>query len=136
MTYNIPYFKGLTSSQITATIKRFVKPESYKGNSKRERSAFTKLFGLYPDPQFWLKWDLGFQLNSLYWLVGPEGKDKIDIGFKMFHLNLDVPSAPKAPLDDSSLDNLFQVKHDEVVADDPAPEATKPKQMTIADFLS
>ncbi len=137
--FDIPDFKGLSGSEVTAIVKRFVKPDSYKGNSKRERSAFTKLFGQYPDPEFWRKWDLGFQLNSLYWLIGADGKEKLDLGYKMFHLDLSTPqpAIPNSIVDDSNLDNLFHPKQDETMVSEPyQPPVKKPSQMTLAGFLS
>lgn len=138
----------LAYAQSKAIISRFLKEGAYKGNSKREHSMMRRFYSQYPDLSFWSNWTLGFQLNSLLWFNGADGRKALEDGWRMFHFNMDkLPGrnggndavSGTDNLDTSSLDNLFGVCHsdkeeDKLSEDILASIPKKPKN--IIDFLS
>lgn len=73
-------------------VGRMVKPENFTGKSiwPRELGIAKKLFVKYPEPKFWAGFDLGFQLNSLAWLLSEDGDREVNRQYQMYLLDKSI----------------------------------------------
>ncbi len=112
--------KALFGRNETAAIaKRFLKPNAYV--PARDIPVFYKLFKQYPDRTFWEKYDLGFQLNAAFYLVGADGQAKLKSDYAIFLLDLPAPTQHTLEQDKVGEDLVTNTNH------------KKPKN--LADFL-
>ncbi len=72
--------------QVIGLVKRFVKEEAYE--PVRDTVAFYKIYAEFPDEAFWRAYDLGFTLNSMFWFLSDEGRQKLKTDIALFHLDL------------------------------------------------
>lgn len=111
-----------------AAIFRFLKPEVAKDHKVygREMKLITELTALYPDPDFWMKAELTFKLNSLAWFKSPEGAAALKSLYQVFHLHL-PPSI--------EVDKEPQSNYNPNTPTAPAPVLSPSKSTTVSDFL-
>lgn len=69
-------------------VELFVKKEAIVW--PRELKITEQLIKKYPEPDFWLHMDLGFQLNSLAWFIGSEGAAEIMRRYKLYKFDLPI----------------------------------------------
>lgn len=113
-----------------AAIFRFLKPEVAKDHKVygREMKLITELTALYPDPDFWMKAELTFKLNSLAWFKSPEGAAALKSLYQVFHLHL--PPSIEVDKQDKSC-------YDSTSGNPPlAPVLPKPQSTAVANFLT
>ncbi len=79
----------LGRNEIASIVKRLLKPDIYV--PARDIPIFYKILKQYPNAKFWQNYDLGFKLNSLFWLVGEDGQQKLKSDFSIFSLDLPAP---------------------------------------------
>lgn len=103
-------------SEAIGLCKRFVKLEQYE--AARDLMVMYKLFKQFPDRNFWLNYNLDFQLNAAFWFLGEEGQHKLNEDWSLFHLDLKKQSEYKL--------------EDKKVGED---IALPPKPKTLAEFL-
>lgn len=75
-------------SEMAELVQRYLKPGQYK--AMRDIPVMYGIVKEYPDRAFWLNYQLGFQLNSLFWLLSENGKETLSTAWSLFHLNLKV----------------------------------------------
>lgn len=78
----------LSRPEAIGLCKRFVKPESYQG--ARDLMALYKLLKQFPNRDFWLGHELGFQLNAMFWFLGQEGQAHLQSAWNIFHLDTSI----------------------------------------------
>ncbi len=101
-------------------IKKLLKDDLYV--PVRDIPIFYKIIKQYPNAKFWLNYDLGFKLNSLFWLLGEDGKSKLNSDFAVF--NLDLPTEVEYSLES------------EKIGDDLIIAQNTKKTKSLADFLN
>ena len=106
----------LGKREIAGLIKRFIKEGAY--NATADTIAFYKVWALFPDEKFWRNYELGFQLNSIFWFLSEDGKAKLTVDLALF--NLDIPPETK-----------YDMKEDKVGDD----IVTRKPKTTMADLL-
>lgn len=84
----VPLF---SRNEVIGLCKRFLKEdtitEKWYDPIKTPMSMYT-LIKRYPSRAFWLNMELGFQLRSLYWFMGENGKAELDKRWSIFTLDL------------------------------------------------
>lgn len=78
---------GLKKSEVKSIILSFLKEEKAY-NATLDQISFYKLFALYPDKDFWLKYSLPFKLNAFVWLVSQDGLDRIKSDYAIYKLHI------------------------------------------------
>lgn len=66
-----------------------------KGKWAKEIKLAKKLFNSCPDVRFWNQVELGFELNSLAWLISEEGKYALRVRGKMMRYSPEKPKEYK-----------------------------------------
>jgi len=100
--------------EITGLIKRFVKEGAYSATA--DTIAFYKIWALFPDEKFWRNYELGFQLNSLFWFLSEDGKAKLTTDIALF--NLDVPPETKYDMSETKIgEDIIVRKTNKTTAD-------------------
>ncbi len=100
--------------QVIGLVKRFVKEDAYE--PIRDTVAFYKIYAEFPDEAFWRAYDLGFQLNSMFWFLSDEGRAKLKTDIALFHLDLS-PAAPYQMEDAKVGEDVQIVKKKTTMAD-------------------
>lgn len=80
-----------TRSEVIGLCKRFLKPDEYANkyyDSIKSPMTIYTLIKQYPDRAFWLAYQLGFELRSLYWFLGKDGQVKLKQDYEVFCLKL------------------------------------------------
>ena len=76
----------LSRAEVIGLCKRFAKEGCYK--PLESPMVIYKLLKMFPNREFWFHYELGFQLNSLFWFLGKEGQDRLKRDWSIFHLDL------------------------------------------------
>lgn len=81
-------------------IERLVKPDMLTVKTwPREIRLINQLTLQYPDPEFWLKHDLSFMLNSLAYFKSADGGAVLKTNYSVFHFSFDPPTEPPNSVD-------------------------------------
>jgi hypothetical protein len=110
-----------TRNEVIGLCKRFLKEDDSVNKYYDPVNSVVTMYQLikrYPNREFWLAYELGFQLRSLYWLLGKDGKERLDRDWSIAQLDL----GPQ----------VEQIVGTEKVGEDVVVE--KPK-VSVADFL-
>lgn len=83
----------LTRPETIGLCKRFLKDDKYEG--AQALMAMYKLIKQYPSREFWLAYQLGFQLNSLFWFLGKDGQERLARDWSLYQLKLKQVEQPK-----------------------------------------
>lgn len=111
----------LTRNEVIGLCKRFLKPDAGREvyyNPAESPMTMYRLVKQYPDRAFWLAYQLGFELRSLFWLLGKDGQAKLKQDYEVFHLKM-------APIEKPMMEETKQGEDVVIV--------NKPK--TVADLL-
>lgn len=105
-----------------AMVNRFLKPTP-KWDAAKEMPTMYRLFAQYPSTAFWTHYEVGFPLNSLFYFLTPEGKERLASDWVVFHFRF-----PDAKLDTGS-----ELGY---TAETPAPVLPPRRARSAAEFLS
>jgi hypothetical protein len=111
-------------------ISRYINP-MVKWVEKNELTAFYILWRDYPSSTFWLKHDLGFRLNSLFWFRTLEGAAKLRADWDVFHLKdlaLPLDKKPEPTYDGGVIET-------DSTPPPPAPILPPRRDQSVAGFL-
>lgn len=106
----------LNRNETIGLAKRFVKLDKYDG--LRDMMVLYRLYKQFPNRDFWLNYELGFQLNAMFWFLGKDGQDRLKRDWSVFHLDLKPQEEYK--LEDTKVGEDLKIE-------------SKPK--TMAEFL-
>lgn len=95
-----------TRNETIGLAKRFVKEDKY--NPANDLMVLYRLFKKFPNRQFWLNYDLGFQLNSTFWFLSKEGNEKLKTDYSIFTLHID--SRKPVEISDSKFGEDYKIK--------------------------
>ena len=91
-----PKVKPLFSrNEVIGLCKRFLKEDEFATKYYDPRVSPMTMYALlkaYPSRQFWLNYELGFQLRSLFWLQGKDGQDRLKRDWEIFNLHIEAPA--------------------------------------------
>lgn len=76
----------LTRPEVVGLCKRFLKNGAY--DAKSSPIILYTLMKAYPSRGFWMNRELGFQLNSMLWFLGKDGKEWLKSQWDIYHLVL------------------------------------------------
>lgn len=80
-----------TAQSININKKEFIKRLLKKDANiiwPKEMKMANLLFKIFPDANFWNTLELGFNLNSLCWLLSDDGRKLLNKEYKKYNLNL------------------------------------------------
>jgi hypothetical protein len=104
----------LSRSEVVGLCKRFLKDGLY--NPSRDPMIMYKVIKGYPNRAFWLNMDLTFRLNSLFWLLGKDGQERLAADWATFWL--DIPAQPEYTLEQAKVgEDIVVDKKPKTVAD-------------------
>lgn len=76
----------LKRAEIQGIVKRFLKEGAYV--AARDIPAFYNTYALFPDKEFWLTYQLDFQLNAINWFLTQDGQEKLKTDLALFRLDI------------------------------------------------
>lgn len=86
-----------TRNEVIGLCKRFLKPDEFATKYYSPTESPMTMYRLakqYPDRAFWMAYQLGFQLRSLYWLLGADGQAKLKQDYEVFQLRMPAIVVP------------------------------------------
>jgi hypothetical protein len=99
---------GLKRTEVKSIILSFLKEEKMY-NATLDQISFYKLFALYPDKEFWLKYSLPFKLNGFVWLTSEDGLNRIKQDYSVYLLKI-VPQFDKIVLSETKFGEDMKFK--------------------------
>jgi len=109
----------LNRNEVIGLCKRFLKPDEGATryyDPKTSPMIMYKLIKQYPNREFWLAYQLGFELRSLFWLTGDKGQEKLASDYAVFNLRL-KPVEAHVMEDTKVGEDVVVVKRPQTVAD-------------------
>jgi hypothetical protein len=77
-----PFTKG----EISGLILRFLKEGQHP--TRNDFTAFYAIWKLFPDEKFWRNYKLDFPLNSMFYFLSEEGKERLKTDIQVFNLDI------------------------------------------------
>lgn len=98
-------------NEVIGLCKRFLKPD--EGLTKyydpvKSPITMYQLLKMFPHREFWLHYELGFTLRSLYWFLGADGQEKLKRDWSVF--NLDLGTQPEYKLEMAKVGEDVQIE--------------------------
>lgn len=91
-TPKVPKPKPLFSRpEVIGLCKRFLRPDEFEAKYYDPIKSVMTMYGLikkYPSRTFWLNYELGFTLRSLFWFLGVDGRERLARDWSIFSLDL------------------------------------------------
>lgn len=99
-TPKVPKPKPLFSrDEVVGLCKRFLKEDAYQ--AARDKMVMYRLLKQYPSRAFWWHFELGFQLNAMFWFLGKDGQERLATDWATF--SLDMPAQPEYKLEETKV---------------------------------